>query len=423
MARETGIRAEIVAVGSELLGADRIDTDSLYLTGELNRRGIAVRRKHVVGDRRADLAETFREALGRADLLIVTGGLGPTEDDLTREAAAEALGVGLERSAALVERLRAYFARRGAAMPERNTKQADVLAGAESLANGWGTAPGQWLERDGRALVLLPGPPRELRPLFAEQVAPRLESWLRRQLGREPEPIVMIRLGIADMGESAVDEVAAPIYSAFDGIETTILAARPGEIELHLRAPASAEPRLHELRDRLQAALGLAVYTTQGLALEAVVGEQLQRAGQTLAVAESCTGGLLGARLTAPAGASRFFQGGVISYSNDAKRALLGVAPETLARHGAVSGAAAGEMAQGARRALATDWALAITGIAGPGGGSEAKPVGTVFIGLAGGAGVEVIERRLAGERERIRQWSATIALDRLRRALAGAAA
>lgn len=420
------LEAEIIAVGSELLGPDRLDTDSLYLAAELGRIGIAVRRKEVVGDVLADLTAAFVAALARADVVIATGGLGPTEDDLTREAAAAALGRRLERSPALEQRLREYFHRRGVAMPERNRKQCDLLAGAEALANGWGTAPGQWLELAGeRALLLLPGPPRELQPLFAEQAAPKLRALARRRLGSEPVPLAGRVLIVADMPESAVDELAAPIYGQFPAVATTILAARPGEIELHLRAEGGATGReaLDRLCDRLRAALGLAVFTCAGESLEAVVGEQLRRAGQSLAVAESCSGGLLGARLTQAAGASDYFAGGVICYRNEVKVSALGVAPETLERHGAVSAACARELAAGARRRFATDWGVAITGIAGPGGGSEAKPVGTVFIAVAGGAGEpEVLERHFSGERERIRRWSVAVALDRLRRALAAGA-
>lgn len=428
------LRAEIIAVGSELLTPFRLDTNSLFLTAELNRLGIVVARKHVVGDDLAALTAAFGEALHRADVVIATGGLGPTEDDLTREAAAAALSIPLVRSAEAEARLRARFATAGMPMPARNLKQADRLEGAELLANGNGSAPGQWLLLAAQALVLLPGPPRELKPLFQEQVAPRLRQFARRRLGAEPAPMATRALFIADRPESAVDEIAAPIYRQFAQIETTILAARPGEIELHLRAvpgaaaeAAATERDLDDLADRLAAAFGDAVFSRHGESLEAVVGDLLRRRHQTLAVAESCTAGLLGARLTNVAGASDYFLGGVICYRDQVKIEAVGVDPETLALHGAVSAACARELAEGVRRRLGADWGLAITGIAGPGGGSAAKPVGTVFIALAGptpspgapaGAPAietEVIQRRFTGDRDRVRHFSVAVALDRLR--------
>ncbi|MGH9490790.1 MAG: CinA family nicotinamide mononucleotide deamidase-related protein [Terriglobales bacterium] len=415
------LAAEIIAAGSEMLTPFRLDTNSLFLTGELNRLGLVCRRKQIVGDHLGDLTQAIVGALSRADLVIVTGGLGPTEDDLTRPAAAAAAGVGLIPDAALAEGLRRHFAARGWAMPERNLRQAERLAGAEILPNPNGTAPGQWLLTASKALALLPGPPRELRPLVAAELLPRLQSWLSSR-GRPPARLLTRALGIVGRGVSRVDEIAAPIYCRFPQIETTILASSPGEIELHLAAPAPCAADLEKLVAELSAALAPALFTTQGETLETVVGAGLRARGQTVSAAESCTGGGLQARLTAIPGASDYFPGGVVSYANAAKARELGVRAETLAVHGAVSGECAAEMAAGLRERWRVDWALAVTGIAGPGGGSEAKPVGTVYIALAGPAAwrpePQVRHHHLGGERDRIRRWAATLALDQLRLAL-----
>jgi nicotinamide-nucleotide amidase len=416
-----GIVAEIIAAGSELLTPFRLDSNSLYLTAELNALGVACRRKQVVGDRQEDLAGAMREALGRADLVFVTGGLGPTDDDVTRPAAAAATGAALVAEAGLAEGLRRRFAARGWAMPERNLRQAERLEGAEILPNPNGSAPGQWLPLQRAVLCLLPGPPRELRPMWTAEVAPRVQRWCAAR-GLAPVPLAARQLTVAGRPESAVDEIAAPIYGRYPEVETTILAASPGEIELHLRAPAPLSARLEALLAELAAALAPAVFTTRGEPLEAVVGARLRARGQTLAVAESCTGGLLAGRVTAVAGASDYFPGGVVSYGNEVKARELGVRRETLEAFGAVSAECAAEMAAGLRRRWGVDWALAITGIAGPGGGSAEKPVGTVFIALAGPetwrAEPEVQRCRLSGERDRIRRWSTTLALEALRQAL-----
>lgn len=418
-------RAEILAVGAELLTPFRLDTNSLFLTSELNALGVEVAAKHVLGDDLEPLAAAFRASLERADLVVATGGLGPTADDLTREAAARALGLELRRAPELEAQLRARFTRRGRPMPENNLRQADLLAGAEALTNGHGSAPGIWLPRAGpdrdRALLLLPGPPRELRPLFAAEAAPRLRAWARARLGAAPAPLARVALLVADRFESEVDEIAAPLYRPYAArsVETTILAARPGEIELHLRAPALAASALGELAAQLRAALGDAVLAADEPSLEAAVGARLRRRGWTLAVAESCTGGLLGARLTAPPGASDYFLGGVLAYANDLKRDLLGVGEALLRHDGAVSDACARAMALGVRRALGADWGAAVTGIAGPGGGSDAKPVGTVHLAVAGpDARFASVHRVFSGDRDRVRQASVATALDLLRRAL-----
>lgn len=415
------LSAEIIATGSELLTPFRLDTNSLLLTAALNGLGLACRRKQVVGDRLEELTEAIASALARGALVLVTGGLGPTEDDLTRAAAAAATGAALIADAGLAAGLRRRFAARGRDMPARNLRQAEVLGGAEILANPHGTAPGQWLPLGAKALALLPGPPRELRPMVAEQLLPRITAWLAARHG-PPRRLLSRCLGVAGRTESGVDEIAAPIYTRHPQVETTILACAPGEIELHLRAAEPQAGELDALAAALSAALAPTVFTTQGETLEAVAGARLRQRGETVSAAESCTGGMLQQRLSASPGASDYFPGGVVSYANAAKQRLLGVRAETLAVQGAVSAACAAEMAAGLRERWQVDWALAITGIAGPDGGSAEKPVGTVYIALAGPAAwrsePQVERHRLRGEREYIRRWATTLALDQLRLAL-----
>lgn len=416
------MNAEIIAVGSEMLTPFRLDTNSLFLTRELNQLGIDVVRKSVIGDDRIRLTEEMRRALGSAQLVLVTGGLGPTEDDLTRECAADALGIGLQRDEDATEELRLWFARRGSVMAERNLRQAMKLDGAELLVNGMGTAPGQWLAAPGCILVLLPGPPRELHPIFEKQVLPRL-----RPLA--PRVAFFTRvLRIADRGESSVDEAAAPIYRRYDNPQTTILATQPHEIELHFRASAPTVEQARRLADEVaeqvarQPALAPAVFSRENQPLEQVVGNLLKRRGESVATAESCTGGMLGERITAIPGSSAWFTGGVQSYQNSVKIELLGVSPLVLSEHGAVSEETARQMAEGARRRLGSDWGISITGIAGPNGGSPEKPVGTVFIAIARRGSATQIEHRVFwGERERIRRSATQVALDRLRLALQAA--
>jgi nicotinamide-nucleotide amidase len=411
--------AEILAVGSELLTPHRIDTNSLYLTDMLNALGIDVRFKGVVGDDPAALAIAFRTALSRADLVISTGGLGPTADDLTREAVAEVLARPLARDASAEAAIRRRFEQRRLHMPEGNLKQADVPAGAETLPNPNGTAPGIWLAYGDQILVLLPGPPREMREIYSTHVADRLAA---RTGGRQVRRR-MIR--IAGRAESHVDEIAAPIYtpwaSAAIPIETSILAS-PGLIELHVSARGDDLPAMDRALDNgvkeLAAALAPAVFSVDGRPLEAVVGELLKSRRWKLAVAESCTGGLVGARLTDVAGSSTWFAGGVIAYDNESKRRDLGVDDALLERHGAVSEPVADAMADGVRARFATEAALSITGIAGPDGGTPEKPVGTVAIAIRAGDARHTRVFRFAGDRPMVRQQSAIAALEMLRQAL-----
>lgn len=412
------MNAEIIAIGSELLTPYRQDTNSLFLTERLNELGVQVRFKDVVGDSRADLVEVARIAIARDDIVIFMGGLGPTQDDLTRECVAEALGIGLKRDPEIVAALYKRFAERRVAMPDNNSQQADVLDGAEVLPNANGSAPGQWLATNHnsapRYVMLLPGPPHELKPLFDAECFPRLKKFL------PPEFIVKKELRVA-MGESACDARIAPIYTKVPEVQTTIL-AHGGEVQVHLQARAEslaeAERRVSTLADKLQDELDDCVFSANGDSLEQIVSYYLQMKGATLSVAESCTGGLLAQRLTSIAGSSRYFLGGAVVYSNELKTDLADVAPELIARHGAVSREVAIALAEGIRRRTKSTYGVSVTGIAGPGGGTAEKPVGLVFLAVSDDQETTVVERRFLGDRERIRLFASFTALDMLRRRL-----
>jgi competence/damage-inducible protein CinA-like protein len=413
------VNAEIIAVGSELLTPYRRDTNSLYLTEQLNQLGVEVIFKTIVGDDREHLVAAGRIALARADIVIFIGGLGPTEDDLTREAVAEALGAELRRDAELITGLERRFASRGWKMSANNAKQADIIAGATVLLNSNGTAPGQWIcgrhEGVARIIILLPGPPHELKTVFEEQCVERLRAQL-------PEQFIATRmLRIALMPESQCDARVAPIYKGFTDVQTTILAGK-GEIQLHLRKRAGsaeeAEQRLDDLAAKLEEELGDFVFSDNGDSLEQIVGYHLQMRNATLSVAESCTGGLVGERLTSVSGSSRYFRGGAIVYSNQLKTAFAGVPAGLIKRHGAVSREVAAALAEGIRKRCRTTLGLSITGVAGPSGGSVEKPVGLVFHALADERGTEVLERNFPGDRERVRWFASQQALDMVRRKL-----
>jgi competence/damage-inducible protein CinA-like protein len=408
--------AEILAIGSELLTAHRLDTNSLFLTGRLNDLGIDVRSKAVVGDDRGDLGAVLRQALARADVIVTSGGLGPTEDDLTREVIADVLGLALEEDADVLASIRARFARRGFPMPERNRRQALVPRGATLLPNANGTAPGLWIESGGQILILLPGPPRELQTIFDTHAVPRLEA---RSQGQRLRRRVLKLTGRA---ESQVDEVAQPIYTPFAQgsvpIQTTILAT-PGQIELHLCAHGAdvgaMDAALEAGVTQLAQALSPAVFSVDGRSLETVVGELLKQNKLTIAVAESCTGGLVLGRLTEISGSSAWVIGGVVAYSDEVKKRQLGVAESLLKEHGAVSEPVARAMAEGVVASLKADIGVAVTGVAGPTGGSDAKPVGTVVIAVAGAIeGARTF--RFLGDRQMVRLQSVAAALDMVRR-------
>jgi nicotinamide-nucleotide amidase len=409
------ISAEIIAIGSELLSPNRTDTNSLWLTDQLNRLGIDVKLKTIVGDDDARLEEVVKDAVKRSRVVITTGGLGPTEDDITRKVVARALGRRLSLNETVLEEIRTRFQSYGMKMPERNSRQAMVIDGAEVLSNPNGSAPGLYLEHGECAVALLPGPPREMKPMFENHVQARLGK-----LAGETRFATRV-LRVAGMGESAVDEKIAPIYSQFENPQTTIL-FNSSEIELHLRAHGrteeDAEALLDHLSLKIEEALGNAVFSFRGETMEEVIGRRLAMTEFTLAVAESCTGGLIAQRLTSVPGSSKYFIEGVVTYSNESKTSLLGVDKKVVKEFGAVSQQVARDMARGIRHKAKTDFGLAVTGIAGPGGGSEDKPVGLVYIALADAAHTEHKKLTLPGDRELVRWRASQAALDMLRRRL-----
>ena len=413
------MNAEIIAIGSELLTPFRQDTNSLYLTEKLNDLGVEVVFKTIVGDSRTNLTQAATLAVSRADIVIFMGGLGPTEDDLTRESVADALGLELRRDPEIVAALERRFAERSWKMAANNNKQGDVIAGATVLPNANGTAPGQWIsgkfEGKEKIVILLPGPPHELKALFDEQCMSRLQAKLPAQF------IASRVLRIALMGESQCDARVAPIYKRYADVDTTILAAA-GEIQLHLKTRAAslaqAQERVDALVQEIEDELDDFVVSDNGDSLEQIVSYYLQMRNVTLAVAESCTGGLLAERLTSVSGSSRYFLGGAVVYSNELKTAFADVPDELIQQHGAVSREVAVALAEGIRKRCGASLGAGVTGVAGPSGGSPEKPVGLVFHALASSSGTEVIERKFPGDRKRIRWFASTQALDMIRRKL-----
>jgi nicotinamide-nucleotide amidase len=405
--------AEIIAVGSELLTPLHQDTNSLFLTERLNALGIEVRFKTIVGDIAEDLATVLEEAISRSALIIVSGGLGPTEDDRTRMVVSEVLDMPLREVPEIRKQIEERLARFSRRMAENNLRQALVPEGATWLENKQGTAPGIWIERDQQIIVLLPGPPHELEAMFDAACAPRLAR------AGKAQKIKSRVYKVVGLPESEVDKRASAIYKAYENPSTTIL-AKPGGIELHLRARAAtdqeAEAKLAELGDRIELALGEYIFSTRGESLEEVVGMYLMMRQKTVAVAESCTGGLLAERLTRYSGSSNFFLGGAVCYSNDLKTKLAGVPRTLIDEHGAVSQPVAAALAEGIRARTGATLGVGITGIAGPTGGSPEKPVGLVFIGLADERGTQVREFRFPGARDRVRLWATQMALEMIRR-------
>ena len=412
-------RAAILAVGSELLTPSRIDTNSLFITEQLNLLGIEVAFKSVIGDDRDELATAVRLALERVDLLVCSGGLGPTDDDVTREVVAGVLKRDLVEDAEITARIRKRFESRGMQMPEINRRQAMVPAGALVLENVNGTAPGLWIEDGARGIALLPGPPRELKPMVARLIEGPLQA---RASG---QALVRRVIRITGRTESHTEEAIRPLYADWAGrpipIAATILAAL-GQIELHLSARAASR---EDVAAALEAAtrdvtdvLGLDAYSTDGRALEAVLGDLLVARALRIAVAESCTGGLVTSRLTDVAGSSRYVDQSIVAYANAAKVSLLGVPMALIDEHGAVSESVAVAMAAGIKSRAQVDIGVGVTGIAGPGGGSEAKPVGTVAVAAMTPTSTRSRVFRFVGEREQVKFQASQAALDMVRRML-----
>jgi nicotinamide-nucleotide amidase len=414
--------AEIVAAGSEMLTPFRQDTNSLFLTQGLNDLGVQVAFKTIVGDSLAHLTSAATVALSRADIVVFSGGLGPTEDDLTREAVAATLGIAMQRDNAIIAALYKRFAERRIPMPPNNAKQADILDGAILLENRNGSAPGQFLqttyEGNPRIVILLPGPPKELKALFADQVKPRLAAIL------PPNFLARRELRMALIPESTVDARTAPIYKRYTDVDTTILATS-GEIQLHFQCAkptlAEAQARVDALAEEIEHEMDEEVFSSHGESLEEVVLLMLGMRHLTLASAESCTGGLLAQRLTAIPGSSRYFLGGAVVYADALKTTFAGVPHDLIEQSGPVSEPVARALAEGIRTRSNASIGVSITCIAGPGPGTGAdtgKPLGLVYIGVADGDGTQVKEIHLTGDRERIRWWAAQHALALIRRHL-----
>ena len=417
------MRAEVLTIGTELLTPGRGDTNSGYLIERLGAVGIPVIHRATILDDRRAIAEAARHAVARADLVLATGGLGPTSDDVTREGFADAMGLALDLDEIVLEKIRVRFESRGLVMPEVNHRQAQVLAGAEVLANAVGTAPGQWIRWSAHAggapteIVLLPGPPEELRSVFEAHVLPRLEK------SAQGVTYVMQRLLVSGLPESAVEQIVGAIYRELDNPRTTILAS-PGQVEIDLvakgRTVSEAKGLNEMLVQKMRAVLGNRIFSEEGEPLEEVVGRKLSERSLSLAVAESCTGGLITHRLTQVSGSSRYLERAFVTYSNASKVELLGVDEELIRSHGAVSHEVAESMARGARSRARTDLAIAVTGIAGPTGGSADKPVGLVFVAVCDDSGCIVQKLQIPGTRTQVKQWSSQAALDLLRWRLIG---
>jgi len=410
--------AEIIAIGSELLGAEKLDTNSLFLTAKLNDLGVEVVQKCVIGDSRERLTNEIKAGLLRSKLIILTGGLGPTEDDVTRDATAAALGRELVFSQEICDWLEERFKRFNRKMVEINKRQAYVIDGATVLPNDRGTAPGQWfqLAGDGPVVMLLPGPPHELKAMWTAQVQPRLEALLPKQVIRT------LFLRVAGMGESDLDALISPVYKKYENPVTTILAGA-GDIQVHLRARCEtveeADALLNEVGPPIEALLGDRIYSRDGATLEEATGRALKNANATVAVAESATAGMYAARITSVSGSSSYFKGGFLTYSNEMKTALLGVPADLIAEHTAASDAVAKAMAKNVRERTGATYGVSITGEAGP-ESATGQSVGMFFVAVADKSGSEARHFQFPGDRTRLRQFATQWALELLRRKVLG---
>jgi nicotinamide-nucleotide amidase len=409
------LSAEIIAIGSELLTPGFVDTNSQYLTEQLNSLGIPVMMKGIAGDNESYLESAIRGSLSRTPILLTIGGLGPTEDDVTKKVVARVLQRQLILDDATLERIENLFKSRGLTMAANNSRQALILTGSEILVNHHGSAPGLWIPGEKNHIVLLPGPPSELRPMFEKYCVPRFQRLaggisLARRVFRT-----------TGLGESSLDARIAPTYTTYKNVETTIL-AKPGQVDVRLTArgknPDEAERHVQELADQIDKSLEDFIFARSEQSLEEVVGLLLVMKSATISLAESCTGGMVAERLTNVAGSSRYFMSGVVCYSNEAKMELAGIPPLLLEMQGAVSEEVARGLAEGIRDRAKTTIGVGVTGIAGPDGGTPQKPVGTVHIAVASAA--ETVQRRFAfpGDRGRVRWQASQASLDMVRRVL-----
>ena len=404
------MKAVILAIGDELVSGQTVDSNSAWLSRELALRGIATTRHETTPDDQPAITAAIQRASHEADWVLVTGGLGPTADDVTRDALAEAMGVGLHVDEQRLAEIRAFFERRGRTMAETNIVQANVPDGADSLPNGVGTAPGAMATLHDATVVLMPGVPHEMREMFHRSIAARLP---------DGEAAIVHRIlhtfgtGESDLGGMISDLMQRGRNPA---IGTT---AKAGRVSIRIVARGDTRAEADELAgkdaDELHRRLGEMIIGEGDETMAGVLGDRLREAGATLAVVESCTGGLVGKMITDVPGASEYFRGGVLAYDNGVKQAILGVSEDVLIRHGAVSEPVARRMAEGVRDAIGTDWGVGITGIAGPGGGTEEKPVGLVFIGVAGPKGTDVHRHVFPGDREVVRIRTALGAMNYVR--------
>jgi len=407
---------ELVTTGSELLLGEIVNTNAAYLARELNAIGFDVVYQTTVGDNRARMQETIRHALSRADIVITSGGLGPTQGDITKEVCAGVLGRKLQRHEATVQRLQAWFARQHREMTGNNLRQAMLPEGAHVLENPVGTAPGIVLEQDGRLLVNLPGPPSEMKAMFTQSLTP----FLMEKFGTAAV-ILSRELHTQGIGESLLETRILDLIRAQRN-PTLALLVRPTGVLIRITAKAqssaAAQALIDPLEQELRERIGEFIYAVDGAAMEDIVGAMLREQSRTIACAESCTGGLLTSRLTDVAGSSAYVMGSVISYTNEVKAELVGVEPAVLAAKGAVSEEVARQMAEGIRQTIPADIGVGVTGIAGPGGGSAEKPVGLVYIAVSTDAGTECTRNVFMGDRREVKFRAAQRALDMVRRAL-----